>query len=210
MFCSKCGTQNDDSDAFCYKCGAKLAQSPQNIQEAQQAPVQDPVQAQSFQTAPEEVKASNRKKVGETVSTVILVVLILVVVLASYTNIFSGIGLGGSAKVTFTSDFEQTYNGGGPFVIDSSGTVWSVHSGGYILQRFSNTVPFSTSGSFSSSLAVTVFILSATDWNTVNLTDHGNVPVSDVSSYILNTGSVESGSLNANLAAGTYYIVIFA
>ena len=35
MFCSKCGTQNDDSAKFCSKCGAQLNQSSDNEAQAE-------------------------------------------------------------------------------------------------------------------------------------------------------------------------------
>lgn len=206
MFCTKCGAPNEDSSAFCFKCGAKLV--IESTQPEQAAPVEEQI---SQTTAPSPVMSSNKKKkYTETASTAILAILIVVILLATYTNIFSGIGLGGSSKVTFTSDFEETYSGGGPFVIDSSGTVWTIHSGGYMIQKFGNNVPFSISGTFSSNAKVTAFIIGESDWNLLNVTDHGNVAKSDMNTYVITTGDVETGSLQTSLSAGNYYIVIYA
>lgn len=209
MFCAKCGASNEDTSVFCYKCGAKLVQISENpvVEPVVEQPAPAPEQDNQVFSKP--VSHSNRKKIANTVSSVVLVVLIVVIIVATNTNLFSGLGLGGSAKITFTSDFEETYSGGGPFIIEHSGTVWSVQSGGYIVQRFGNTVPFSVSGTFSSSMSVTAFIVSESVWNTVNLTDHGNVAMTDLSPYELTTGSVSSGSLSVDLAAGQHYIVIF-
>lgn len=203
MFCTSCGAQNDESSSFCYSCGAKLGSGGDKSVNS------GPVEVQSNEPGTSTSVASKRKKYTETISSVILVVLIVIVLLASYTNVLSGFGLGGYSKVTFTSDFQETYSGGGPFVIDSSGTVWSIHSGGYMIQRFGNSVPFAISGTFSSNAKVTAFIIGESDWNLINATDHGNVPVSDMTTYITTSGNVATGSFQANLGAGNYYIVIF-
>lgn len=188
-----------------------MAHTSENPPVEQPSPVvvQSPPVVQNDQIDDKAASSAKRKKTVDTVTTVILVVLILVIVLATYTNLFSGIGLGGSSKVTFTSNFEETYSGGGPFVIEASGNVWTVQSGGYEIQMFGNTVPFAVAGTFSSSPSVTAFIVSQSVWNSVNVTDHGNVAISDLSPYELNTGSVTSGSLNVDLSAGNYYLVIF-
>lgn len=46
MFCSKCGTQIDDSASFCFRCGSPVPQAAQNANAYQQPQYQQPVYQQ--------------------------------------------------------------------------------------------------------------------------------------------------------------------
>lgn len=119
------------------------------------------------------------------------------------------LALGGSDKVTWSSNFEMVDQYGASYLIDGAGTVFTIASGSYTYQLFWSNLPITISGTFTSTAGVTAYIVDSAQWNATSNYNANNVPQSEVGSYYYTTGDVITGSIDTNLAAGSYYLLIF-
>ena len=197
MFCSKCGTQNPDGNQFCSQCGSSLS--------AIGKPAQVNRKFSGFGNMKPQGLASNK---NYKIITIIFVFIILLVVVtfAIYNGFF---GPGGSDKVTWSSNFEMVDQYGASYLIDGAGTVFTIASGSYTYQLFWSNLPITISGTFTSTAGVTAYIVDSAQWNATSNYNANNVPQSEVGSYYYTTGDVITGSIDTNLAAGSYYLLIF-
>jgi hypothetical protein len=135
------------------------------------------------------------------------IIFLIVIVFVISSNIFGPSG--GKDKVTWSSNFEMVDQYGASYVLDSAGTVFTISSGSYTYQLFWTNLPITLSGTFSSTGGVTAYIVDSSQWNATSNYNANSVSQSQVGSYYYTTGDVITGSINTNLAAGSYYLVIF-
>ena len=197
-FCKKCGAQNPDDNQFCSQCGGSLL----DVQKSADS------KYQSNQSGYIERDKTVGGKKLRVLTLVIIIVIMLIAVFYYYDN-FIKPNPQSNEEVTWTSNFIMVDSSGSVFTIDTSGTVFTIHSTSYVYQLFWSNLPVSLSGTFSSPAGVTAYIVDASEWNSTSNFNSIDVPRSSVGSYYYTTGDVTTGSINTNLAAGTYYLLIF-
>lgn len=108
------------------------------------------------------------------------------------------------SEITFTSNITASYISYAeetPFTIVSQGTNWNLPGTDYRWQSFQLNSGALISGSFSSSSTVDGYIMNPSEYAAFQANG-------STTSYYCTTGSVTSGSIGCELAAGTWYFVL--
>lgn len=197
-FCQKCGAQNPDDNQFCSQCGAGLSGMEKSAVFKHRS-------KESANAQPDKTRSGKKLRV----LTIVIVIVIMLITLSYYYDNFIKPHPQGNEEVTWTSDFILVDSSGSTFTIDTTGTVFTIHPSSYVYQLFWAYIPVSISGTFSSTAGVTAYIVDASQWNSTSNFNSIDLPQSSVGSYYYTTGDVTTGSIDTNLAAGSYYLLLF-
>lgn len=123
---------------------------------------------------------------------IVVVVIIVVAVTGGYLG-----GLFGNHSSRTSPSTSSSSSG---VTIITKGTEYQVSTGSYGFDQFSLSSAATVSGSFSSTIGITIYIMNPTQFSSFSTTGIA-------SSYDFTTGHVPSGSINTHLPAGTYHII---
>ena len=87
-----------------------------------------------------------------------------------------------------------------PTILISAGTVYPISAGSYEYVQFSATQSATLTGTFNDTSSITMYLMTPSEFSSFSSTG-------TASSYQFTTGSVSQGTVNTNIASGTYYIV---
>lgn len=198
-FCSRCGTSLTIGSQYCAKCGAAVSGSstPTPAPPAFQTPG---IQAPS---PPLGISAAVPRKSRLPIYAIVAIVAIVVVIAAVF--LFSAYRPGNTTASGSNNGNTNPPPGPvntppAPITVVASGTVWPLSAGQYEYAEFSTAASGTLTGSFTATAGVTGYVMNPAEYAAYSSSG-------SASSYLYTTGHVSSGTLNTNLAAGTYYLV---